>query len=359
MENVRVFTQSHTATLSAIHDAWEQLLKSRGLDFVEGPAAIVEAEGEAYLISWKVKGQRPYWLIVTYAMTGGLHQGVTRFGIDGHGFEFSIRVPAKNKERSPSDKVCAMLTNLIGTARRAPEHVHSGFAVVNGVKRANGRHLADLVLLLCDDRDLPEVQTPNGRVAFLAAQFITREELELCMKGNPDYFSAVLWEKTTPHGLSNFSRKPIITPQIEAACIEADESGLKDATDFQGDFEITRDAQGRTVLELGESGFEHFRRMLCKVLFLREEFTLRHENSVVKLNNLATEVGGFRFSRGFSPRGCPRFAVTPTTKSLLTQPLYGKGRNPPPSEPPELALGDPFSGLNDYDTGVKPGCYSG
>ena len=77
------------------------------------------------------------------------------------------------------------------------------------------------------------------------------------------------------------------------------------------------------------------------------------------LNNLATEVGGFRYSRGFSPRGCPRFAVTPTTKSLLTQPLYGKGRNPPPSEPPELALGDPFSGLNDYDTGVKPGCCSG
>lgn len=161
--------------------------------------------------------------------------------------------------------------------------MHSGFAVVNSVKRANGRHLADLVLLLCDDRDLPEVQTPNGRVAFLAAQFITREELELCMKGNPDYFSAVLWEKTTPHGLSNFCRKPIITPQIEAACIEADESGLKDATDFQGDFEITRDAQGRTVLELGESGFEHFRRMLCKVLFLREEFTLRHENSVVRV----------------------------------------------------------------------------
>ena len=77
------------------------------------------------------------------------------------------------------------------------------------------------------------------------------------------------------------------------------------------------------------------------------------------LNNLATEVGGFRYSRGFSPRGRPRFAVTPTTKSLLTQPLYGKGRNPPPSEPPELALRDPFSGLNDYDTGVKPGCYSG
>ena len=41
------------------------------------------------------------------------------------------------------------------------------------------------------------------------------------------------------------------------------------------------------------------------------------------LNNLSTEVGGFRYSRGFSPRGCPRFAVTPTTKSLLTQPLYG------------------------------------
>ena len=39
-------TQLHTATLSAIHDAWEQLLKSRGLDFVEGPAAIVEAEAK-------------------------------------------------------------------------------------------------------------------------------------------------------------------------------------------------------------------------------------------------------------------------------------------------------------------------
>ena len=80
---------------------------------------------------------------------------------------------------------------------------------------------------------------------------------------------------------------------------------------------------------------------------------------IVFLNNLTTEVGGFRYSRGFSPRGCPRFAVTPTTKSLLTQSLYGGGRNPPPSEPPELALGDSFSGLNDYDTGVKSGCYSG
>ena len=79
----------------------------------------------------------------------------------------------------------------------------------------------------------------------------------------------------------------------------------------------------------------------------------------LSLNNLSTEVGGFRYSRGFSPRGCPRFAVTPTTKSLLTQPLYGGGRNPPPSEPPELALGDSFSGLNDCDTGVKPCCYSG
>ena len=39
--------------------------------------------------------------------------------------------------------------------------------------------------------------------------------------------------------------------------------------------------------------------------------------------------------------------------------MYGKGRNPPPSEPPELALGDSFSGLNDCDTGVKPCCYSG
>ncbi len=276
---------AETATLTAIHDAWEQLLKSRGLDFVKGPAGIVEAEGEAYLISWKVLGHRPYWFIVTYAMTGGLHRGVTRLGIDGHGYEFTIRVPAKNKERSPSDKVCAALTNLISTARRAPDRVHSGFAVVNGFTRANGRQLVDSVLLLCDDRDLPEVRTPNGRIAFLAAQFITPEELELCMKGNPDYFSAVLWEKTTPHGLSNFSRKPIITPQIEAACIEAEESGLKNATDFQGDFEITRDAQGRTVLELGESGAAHFLRMLCKAVFLSEEFTLRHEDSVVKVKN--------------------------------------------------------------------------
>ena len=77
------------------------------------------------------------------------------------------------------------------------------------------------------------------------------------------------------------------------------------------------------------------------------------------LNNLTPKGGGFRYSRGFSPRGCPRFAVTSTTKSFLTQPLYGEGRNPSPSEPPELALSDPFSGLNDYDTGVKPGCYSG
>ena len=102
--------------------------------------------------------------------------------------------------------------------------------------------------------------------------------------------------------------------------------------------------------------------MLYKIVsFLRrhakQEFSAAQ--IAAQLNNLATEVGGFRYSRGFSPRGCPRFAVTPTTKSLLTQPLYGKGRNPPPSEPPELALGDPFSGLNDYDTGVKPGCYSG
>ena len=75
-------------------------------------------------------------------------------------------------------------------------------------------------------------------------------------------------------------------------------------------------------------------------------------------NNLSLKWEGSIQSRLFAS-GLPRFAVTPTTKSLLTQPLYGKGRNPPPSEPPELALGDSFSGLNDYDTSVKPGCYSG
>ena len=77
------------------------------------------------------------------------------------------------------------------------------------------------------------------------------------------------------------------------------------------------------------------------------------------LNNSPLKREGFDLAEAFLLGGSPRFAVTSTTKSFLTQPLYGEGRNPPPSEPPELALSDPFSGLNDYDTGVKPGCYSG
>ena len=77
------------------------------------------------------------------------------------------------------------------------------------------------------------------------------------------------------------------------------------------------------------------------------------------LNNSPLKREGFDLAEAFLLGGSPRFAVTSTTKSFLTQSLYGEGRNPPPSEPPELALSDPFSGLNDYDTGVKPGCYSG
>ena len=78
-----------------------------------------------------------------------------------------------------------------------------------------------------------------------------------------------------------------------------------------------------------------------------------------QLNNSPLKREGFDLAEAFLLGGSPRFAVTSTTKSFLTQSLYGEGRNPPPSEPPELALSDPFSGLNDYDTGVKPGCYSG
>ena len=77
------------------------------------------------------------------------------------------------------------------------------------------------------------------------------------------------------------------------------------------------------------------------------------------LNNSPLKREGFDLAEAFLLGGSPRFAVTSTTKSFLTQSLYGEGRNPPPSEPPELALSDPFSGLSDYDTGVKPGCYSG
>ena len=80
---------------------------------------------------------------------------------------------------------------------------------------------------------------------------------------------------------------------------------------------------------------------------------------VADLNNSPLKREGFDLAEAFLLGGSPRFAVTSTTKSFLTQSLYGEGRNPPPSEPPELALSDPFSGLNDYDTGVKPGCYSG
>ncbi len=71
------------------------------------------------------------------------------------------------------------------------------------------------------------------------------------------------------------------------------------------------------------------------------------------LNNSPLKREGFDLAEAFLLGGCPRFAVTSTTKSFLTQSLYGEGRNPPPSEPPELALSDPFSGLNDYDTGPR------
>lgn len=77
------------------------------------------------------------------------------------------------------------------------------------------------------------------------------------------------------------------------------------------------------------------------------------------LNNSPLKREGFDIVEAFRLGVAPDLPVTSTTKSFLTQPLYGEGRNPPPSEPPELALSDPFSGLNDYDTGVKPGCYSG
>ena len=77
------------------------------------------------------------------------------------------------------------------------------------------------------------------------------------------------------------------------------------------------------------------------------------------LNNSPLKREGFDIAEAFRLGDCPRFAVTSATKSFLTQPLYGKGWNPLPSEPPELALSGAFSGLNDYDTGVKPGCYSG
>ena len=81
--------------------------------------------------------------------------------------------------------------------------------------------------------------------------------------------------------------------------------------------------------------------------------------SSLPLNNSPLKREGFDIAEAFRLGDCPRFAVTSATKSFLTQPLYGKGWNPLPSEPPELALSGAFSGLNDYDTGVKPGCYSG
>lgn len=98
------------------------------------------------------------------------------------------------------------------------------------------------------------------------------------------------------------------------------------------------------------------------------EYASKSRNEWMKTVNISERAGRIQTTspmnrEDFDMAEAFRLGVAPDCchyghEILADAPLYGGGWNPPPSEASEFALGDPFSGLNDYDIDVKPGCCS-
>lgn len=126
----------------------------------------------------------PHWHVVTYGFSDLFDKEGSDPDYSGYGFELTMRLTRQPDEEQPSPWAINMLQNLARYVFNSGNVFNSGDHM-----DANGPIMQDsdtqlTALAFITDSELGEIDTPNGKVAFIQAVGITADELQATQEWN-------------------------------------------------------------------------------------------------------------------------------------------------------------------------------
>ena len=163
-------------------------------------------------------GSNPHWHLVTYGLSELYAKESSDPAASGYGIELTFRLSAAPGEETPPVWSLNFLQNLAryvfqtGNVFGAGHHMH-----LNG-PIALGTDTAIHAILLLQDPEALQVETPNGRVEFLQVTGITEDELRAAKAWNTRAFAA-LAETRSPLAVTDLTRTSLMADPAFAAAV--------------------------------------------------------------------------------------------------------------------------------------------
>ena len=165
---------------------------------------------------WQRADPTPHWHYVSYGLSD-LYAKTSASAASGHGFELTLRVAADPDAHEPPQWPMYLLQSLARYVFRTGHGFHDGHRM-----SANGPITLGAPSALCSmaftfDPELPAIDTPNGRVAFLQVVGITLDEEAVAHKWDTRKLLATL-RPSMPLFCTDVSRASLLgQPGVMAA----------------------------------------------------------------------------------------------------------------------------------------------
>ncbi|MGE0712407.1 MAG: suppressor of fused domain protein [Planctomycetota bacterium] len=214
------------------------------------------------LSCYAVDEPTPHWHIVSYGMTELYAKESDIAEQSGWGFEFTIRVARAPEERGSDDVPRWALSLLQNLAR----YVFASGNVFGPGHKAdlNGpialqRETALRAVAFLEDPTLPELDTPNGRVAFLQVVGLTADEYRAASSWDARKFLDALRERL-PLAITDLARGSLL--EADPAFAALVEEGLRRDGSSQESLAVPllelEEGEGRPLVRLGARPVEEF-----------------------------------------------------------------------------------------------------
>jgi len=170
--------------------------------------------------AYKAEGPVPHWHIVTFGFSELYEKESDNAEYSGYGFELTFRLVREEAEEEPPAWALNLLQNMGRYVFNSGNVFRSGdFLDANGpICLDSDTKLTALAFI--EDPELPEADTPNGRVQFLQMIGITSGELEAMQMWNTTGMLNAC-EQHMPRYITDltrdcFTQKPEITDAVQS-----------------------------------------------------------------------------------------------------------------------------------------------
>ncbi|MEK8130843.1 suppressor of fused domain protein [Paenibacillus filicis] len=136
------------------------------------------------LSAYKAEQPLPHWHIVTYGFSELYDKETDDAEHSGYGFELTFRLAREDTEEEPPAWALNLLQNMARYVFKSGNIFRSGDYLDANGPICEGADTQLTALAFIEDPELPEADTPNGRVKFLQMVGITGSELEAMQTWN-------------------------------------------------------------------------------------------------------------------------------------------------------------------------------